>query len=139
MSLYISVNTPSAEFAKSPIDEAITYYAASIAMEKRIGTFPQGPKLDITFSLSSYQEAPPFNGMRMGPYDDQNQTLYFETAIPPQMTQSEVAPRYVEAILQDVINNAHDYFSELGVSFDIYQWQEAIGRISQPDSMQTTH
>lgn len=139
MSLYISVTTPTAEFSKSPMDEAITFYAASIAMEKRMGNFPQGPKLDITFMVSSQQETPPFQGMRMGAYDEENDTLYFETAVPLHMTQSAVAPKYVQAVLQDAVDNAQDYFHELGVTFDFYQWHQVIDKLAEPDTVTTTH
>lgn len=139
MSLYISVNTPSNELFKSPIDNAITFFAASIAMEKRVGSFPEGPKLDITFSLSSKQDSPGFDGMRMGPFDVLNQTLYFETAVPPHITQSRSAPQYVHAVLQDVIDNAQDYFSDHGVDFDVEQWQEVIAKLSHADSPVTMH
>lgn len=139
MSLYISVNTPTKDFYQSPIDNAITFFAASIAMEKRVGSFPEGPKLDITFSLSSKHDAPNFDGMRMGPYNDQNQTLYFETVVPPHMTQSRVAPQYVQAVLEDVIDNAQDYFSDLGVDFDFSQWQEVITKLSHTESTGNMH
>jgi hypothetical protein len=121
------------------MDKAITFFAASIAMEKRIGGFPEGPKLDITFMVSSETESPPFSGMRMGDYDDQNQTLYFETAVPVHLTQSGIAGQYVQAVLEDAVDNAQDYFSELGVEFDFYQWQQVVGKLGKPDSMQSTH
>ena len=139
MSLYISVNTPTADFTQSPMDEAITFFAASIAMEKRVGKFPQGPKLDITFMVSSQHETPPFQGMRMGAYDEKSETLYFETAVPLHMTQSAVAPKYVHAVLQDAVDNAQDYFQELGVEFDFYQWHQVIGTLAKPDTVITTH
>ena len=139
MSLYISVNTPSADLSKSPIDNAITFYAASIAMEKRMGSFPQGPKLDITFMLTTHQDSPPFAGMRMGSYDDENQTLYFETAVPEHISDSPIAPKYVQAVLQDAVDNAQQYFNELGVEFDFYQWKETIDKLALPEVAQTTH
>ena len=139
MSLYISINTPTATFATSPMDKAITLFAASIAMEKRIGSFPAGPKLDITFMVTSETDAPPFNGMRMGNFNSQSQTLYFETAIPLHMTQSRAAANYVQAVLADAVDNAQDYFSELGVEFDFEQWQQVVAKLGKPNSVQTTH
>jgi hypothetical protein len=139
MSLYISVNTPSADLDKSPIDEAITFYATSIAMEKRIGSFPVGPKLDITFMLSTQQDAPPFNGMRMGAYDHEDQILYFETAVPVHISQSPLAEQYVQAVLQDAVDNAQDYFSEHGVEFDFYQWRDTIEKLGHPEPALTKH
>lgn len=139
MSLYISVNTPSAALAKSPIDEAITFYAASIAMEKRIGSFPEGPKLDITFMLSTLQNTPDFKGMRMGAYDDENQILYFETSVPEHISQSPVAQKYVRAVLQDAIDNAQHFFHEHGVAFEFERWHEAIGQLAHSGSARSGH
>lgn len=139
MSLYISVNTPSSVLSKSPIDEAITFYAASIAMEKRVGRFPEGPKLDITFMLSTRQNAPDFKGMRMGAYDNENQILYFETSVPEHISQSPVAQKYVRAVLQDAIDNAQDFFQEHGVKFEFEQWHEAIGHLAHSGSARSSH
>ena len=87
MALYISMKTPSPDLDKSPIDEAITFMATHIALEKRNGHIPKsGPALDITFMLSTKDDAPPFNGMRMGGYSDENKTLFFETAVPAGMS-----------------------------------------------------
>jgi hypothetical protein len=139
MSLYISVNTPSAALAKSPIDEAITFYAASIAMEKRVGTFPEGPKLDITFMLSTQKNAPDFKGMRMGAYDDENQILYIETSVPEHISHSPVAQKYVRAVLQDAIDNAQYFFHEHGVEFKFDQWHKAIGQLAHSGSAKSGH
>lgn len=129
MSLYITTNTPSPILDKSPIDEAITSLAAHIAVEKRNGHLPQGPALDITFMLSTEEDSPPFDGMRMGGYTDENQTLFFEAAVPKLMAQSTAAPFYVAMVLQDAVDNAREYFDELEVEFDSDHWQRAIAPI----------
>lgn len=135
MSLFISVTTPTSEFSESPMDKAITFFAASAVMEKRVGSFPPGPELDITFMVTGPKNAPSFQGMRMGGYNEDNHTLYFETAIPPHLNQSSAAPRYVQAVLQDAVDNAQDYFNELGVDFDYDRWQQVINALA---SQQTT-
>ena len=140
MSLYISTKTPSPDLDKSPIDEAITSLATHIAVEKRHGHFPAGPALDITFMLSTDDDAPPFNGMRMGGYTDENQTLYFEAAVPVQMGQSAAAPYYVASVLQDAIDNARDFFDATEVAFDGDHWVRAIAPIVELNSKKvTTH
>jgi hypothetical protein len=140
MSLYISTKTPSPDLDKSPIDEAITSLATHIAVEKRNGHLPDGPALDITFMLSTADDAPPFSGMRMGGYTDENQTLYFEAAVPVQMAQSEVAPFYVASVLQDAVDNAREYFESAEVAFDGDKWTRAIAPIVELDSKKvTTH
>lgn len=124
--LRISMKTPSHDLNKSPIDLAITALAACAFAEDRSGGFPAGPILDLTFMLSSKDDRPPFDGMRMGGYTPDLQTLYFEVSVPEAMGHSEQAPRYVAAVLQDVIENAADYFQEQDVAFDADQWQQVL-------------
>lgn len=126
MSLYISINTPSKELVKSPIDDAITVLAANAAIENRNGHLPKGPSLDVTFMLPSINEVPPFKGMRMGGYTRQNQTLFFESAVPEHIVRSKDAPRYVAIALLDVIDNASGFFKNNNIAFDEMQWHRAI-------------
>lgn len=125
-SMCISMKTPSHDLSKSPIDQAITALAVRAATEGRSGGLPDGPTLDLTFLLSSKDDRPPFDGMRMGGYTADNQTLFFEAAVPQAMGHSAQAPQYVAAVLQDVIDNATDYFDQLNVAFDGPQWQQAL-------------
>ena len=126
MSLYISINTPSKDLEKSHIDSAITVLAVNAAVEKRNGRLPTGPTLDITFMLPGKNEAPPFKGMRMGGYTSENQTLFFENAVPAHIIHSKDASRYVALALQDVVDNASDYFKNNNMAFDEAQWHRAI-------------
>lgn len=131
MPLYISMTTPSSELDQSPIDEAITFFASQVAIERRNGNFPsEGPALDITFMLSTQKDTPPFNGMRMGGYTKENNTLYFETAVPTRVSQSSFAARYVAAALQDAVEYATQYFEEYNVDFDAAHWHEAVKRLA---------
>jgi len=140
MKLYVSMNSPSQDLAKSPIDEAITSVAAQAAMAHRRGRFPAGPALDITFMLSSKEDAPPFTGMRMGNYSKEGDTLYFEAAVPETLTQSEHAPRYVALAMQDMVDNAKLYFDELHVDFDLDRWKRVIDSLSGGETGKTvTH
>lgn len=125
-SLYISMKTPNPDLNKSSIDRAITTLAACAVTENRSGGLPGGPTLDLTFMLSSKDDKPPFDGMRMGGYSHDNQTLFFEAAVPEAMGHSEQAPAYVAAVLQDMIDNAADYFEALNIAFDAGQWQQAL-------------
>ena len=126
MSLYININTPSKTLEKSPIDTAITVLAANAAIEKRSGRFPEGPALDITFMLPDKSEFPPFKGMRMGGYTNENQTLYFESAVPEHVVNSKSASRYVVVALQDAIDNAGDFFESYNIDFNKDHWYRAI-------------
>ncbi len=132
MSLYISINTPSPTLDKSPIDEAITFMATQVAVEKRNGRLPQsGPVLDVTFMLSVAQDKPSFKGMRMGGYTDENNTLYFETAVPVSISHSTQATRYVTAVLHDVVDHAARYFTEQDIPFDSAHWLRAVNYFAE--------
>jgi hypothetical protein len=137
MRLFVSINTPNQEMVKSPIDEAITFLAAHAAMESRHGHFPAGPALDITFMLSSKDDAPPFSGMRMGGYNQEGDTLFFEAAVPEKMTQSEEAPRYVALVMQDMVENAKLYFDENHIDFDFDNWKRVIDNLTGVDGITT--
>lgn len=126
MSLFISVNTPSKELEKSPIDNAITVLAVNAAIEKRSGHLPKGPALDITFMLPSKQDIPPFQGMRMGGFTFENQTLFFESAVPEHIVHSKSASRYVALTLQDAVDNASEFFKDQQIEFDTVHWYRAI-------------
>jgi hypothetical protein len=135
MALYISMKTPSPDLDKSPIDEAITFMATHIALEKRNGRIPKnGPALDITFMLSTKDDAPPFDGMRMGGYSDENNTLFFETAVPEGMSRSPNAPRYVMAVVQDAVDHAIQFFAENEIQFDADSWLRAMMYLSETDN-----
>ncbi|WP_455211091.1 hypothetical protein [Kaarinaea lacus] len=135
MSLFISINSPSKELEKCPIDEAITILAANAAIEKRNGHLPKGPALDITFMLPNNNDIPPFNGMRMGGYTTENKTLYFESAVPEHIVRSKHAPRYVAIALQDVVDNASDFFKSHNIAFDEVQWHRAIAPLVRTASV----
>jgi hypothetical protein len=140
MALYISMKTPSKELDKSPIDEAITFMATQIAMEKRSGRIPkEGPAVDITFMLSTREDAPPFTGMRMGGYTDENKTLFFETAVPETMSRSLNAPEYVVAVVQDAVDHAIQFFAENEITFDSDSWLRAMNYLTDSQNQQVAH
>jgi len=139
MTLHISMTSPGNELSKSSIDNAITFLASHIAIEKRQGHLPEGPILDITFMLPSQYEKPDFEGMRMGGYTDENRTLYFETAVPETITQSERAPFYLAMVLEDVIDNASEFFIGSEVSFNAEHWRTALQKLISPEKTNTRH
>ena len=129
MSLYISINTASARLSNSLIYEAVTLIAAHASIAKRQGRLPNGPSLDLTFLLPGEYETPPFVGMRMGNYTIESDTLFFETAVPKQILQSDQAPRYVAVVMLDVIEHASEFFLEKKIEFDISRWREFIATL----------
>ena len=139
MTLHISMNTPNNELSKSPIDDAITFVASHIAIEKRHGRLPDEPTLDLTFMLPGTHEKPTFSGMRMGGYTQKDKTLYFETAVPEHITRSEKAPYYVAMVLEDMIDNADLFFSDTGVSFNANHWRSALQKFISPEKSNTQH
>lgn len=139
MSLYISMTMPGNELSKTPIDDAITFLASHIAIEKRQGRLPDSPSLDITFMLPSKYEKPNFNGMRMGGYTHDNNTLYFETAVPEHITRSEKAPYYVAMVLEDMIDNADIFFTGTKVEFNADHWRSILRTIVAPEMTEVQH
>jgi hypothetical protein len=135
MSLYISMRTPSAELAKSPIDQAITFLAVHAAIDKRLGRLPAGPAIDVTFMLPGAKEVPPFQGMRMGGYSADGGTLFFEAAVPAHIARSSDAPRYVAVIMQDVVDNASQFFKDNAIPFDEQEWFRAVTRLALPSAV----
>lgn len=130
MTVHISIAMPSRELEKCEMDSAVTRLAEQVALQKRQGRVPQDHTLDISFLLSSEQEAPPFTGMRMGGYSEENDILYFQAAVPLSLTRSMKAPLYVSLVLQDVVDNASEFFSKNGITFDKVGWQDFFESIS---------
>lgn len=115
------------------MDRAVTQLAERVALHKRRQAAPQDRQLDIAFLLSSDQETPPFSGMRMGGYQARDNTLYFQAAVPAKLSHSEQAATYVALVLQDVIDNAADYFADLGLDFGAAGWRDWCGSLLRAD------
>lgn len=127
MAMYIGLTTPSSELDQSDISKAITDLAAKLFVINRKQGFPEGPEMDVTFMLSTHEEKPDFNGMRMGGFTEENQTLYFETAVPAELCFSSMAADYLRLVLYDVIDNAADFFAEHEVSsFNKNAWLSTL-------------
>lgn len=126
MTLHIGITMPSRDLERSPIDAAVTQLAERVAVAKRAGRIPDGVTLDLTFMLSGRRETPPFCGLQMGGYTREDQRLHFHAAVPDRINRSEHAPRYVTAVLHDVVENAHDFFREHGVHFDTPGWRDCL-------------
>lgn len=130
MSMYISVATASSGLSASPISDAITLLATKVANEKKQGNLPNGPSLDITFMLPGEVEKPPFEGMRMGGYTMESDTLYFETAVPEHIIHSKLAEQYVAMVMQDVIVHADAFFIENAMVFETSEWWQCVDRLA---------
>lgn len=126
MSLYISTATASSEIKESSINQAITMLAATMAIKTRHGMIPDGPSLDVTFMLPGKYDKPNFTGMRMGNYNEKGNTLFFERSVPDHIVHSAKANEYVTIVMQDVINQANEFFKEESIAFDIQKWEELI-------------
>lgn len=135
MSLYISINTASSTLTQSPINDAITFVAVHAALEKQQGALPDGPALDVTFLLPGEFESPDFDGMRMGGYTHEGDTLFFETAVPRHIIKSDEAPRYVALVMQDVVEHANEFFAEQDIRFDVGHWRRAIATLTQTENV----
>ena len=129
MSLYIGTAMADAELSESLVQDAIKSLAMMVAREKQKGGLPDGPSLDVTFMLPSQTVTTDFAGMRMGGYTKESDTLYFESAVPEHIVNSELAREYVTLVMQDVISNASSFFKEYDIGFDNKQWQLLVSRL----------
>lgn len=137
MSLYISTKTASSELADSEISQAITFLAATMAVKLQHGLIPRGPSLDVTFLLPGKLDKPDFTGMRMGGYTEKNNTLFFEKAVPERVVHSGHAKKFVELVMQDMINHADEFFREEKIAFDLSGWQKLLEQLMVEDKKMT--
>lgn len=136
MGIYIGTASASADFKDSPIDRAIARLATNIAKKRSRGEIPESPSLDVNFLLPGKFEKADFDGMQMGGYTRQNNTLFFECAVPEHIIDSDYADVYLEVVISDVIKNAADYFNEISVDFDKDLWANRLqGIIAPPNSL----
>jgi len=126
MSIFISATSPTSDYKESILEKAITGVAMKLAQHRSKSKLPAGPSLDVNFLLTGKYEEPSFSGMRMGNYSIDQETLYFERSVPGEMIHSNNAEKFVEAVLQDVITNAADFFSEMNVNFDLVSWKRTL-------------
>lgn len=131
MSLYISIRTASSELTESPINKAITSLATTIAMKMKHNIIPDGPSIDVTFMLPGKHDKPDFTGMRMGGYSQENNTLFFEKAVPEHIIYSDEADKFVELVMQDVVENANDFFRENNISYEVERWQHLLSVLKE--------
>ena len=130
MTFHISIATASSELSDTPINLAITKMAAAALNVRRTHPLPQGPTLDINFMLPGKLDKPDFSGMRMGGYTPEQNTLYFEKAVPEQMIYSQCADEFVSLVLQDVVANAHAFFSSSQQQFNLLDWELLVQHIT---------
>lgn len=130
-SIFISINK-SDTLEKSAIDKAIVRVAAALARQR--GRLPPGPGLEVTFFAASADWQPAFTGMRMGGYRAEDPVLRFEVAVPAALAHSPHAPRYVLAVLEDVLDNARDQFDALRIAFDHAGWQRLVSAAARVEA-----
>ncbi|MFC3607437.1 hypothetical protein [Stutzerimonas tarimensis] len=131
MGLYLSVTTASNNLKESPINRHIIRMASSAALLSRRGEIPASPSLDVTFMLPGKYDKPDFSGMRMGGYTPQNDTLFFQVAVPQRVLDSELTEPYMDLLLQDVVDNAAQMFHENSLAFDEAAWRRIIFTLSE--------
>lgn len=131
MGLYIATASASADHKDSRINQAIVRMASGIAKKRSRNEIPSSPSLDVSFLLPGKFEKANFNGMQMGGYTTQNDTLFFECAVPEHIVDSIHADVYLEVILSDIVRNATEYFNEIAVDFDHKLWSEQLQGLTQ--------
>lgn len=127
--LSISINSPSREVMESAMTTAITAMAIALTQKKARLEHPKGPSLEITFMLPGKLDKPGFTGMRMGGYTEQEDTLYFERAVPEDLLHSSRASEFVALVLEDAVHNATDYFADRGRLFNLTGWKAMLSEV----------
>ena len=130
MPLYIGTASASSDHKESPINEAIIRLAATIARKRSEGEIPESPSLDVSFLLPGKFDKPSFKGMQMGGFTRENDTLFFECAVPEDVVDSRYVDIYLTVVMMDVIENAADYFAEVAVEFDKALWSKKLNAIT---------
>lgn len=138
--LVISIKMPSRDLEKSQLEKAVTKMAMNLACNRaELDGLQQEPKLDVTFLLAHKGDKPEFDGMRMGNYTENENTLYFESAVPEVYNHSPLAGQYVAAVMDDVFTNAKDYFAAMDVQFNAQKWRAIVepllADLSAPDEI----
>jgi ABC-type Fe3+ transport system permease subunit len=72
--------------------------------------------------------------MRMGGYRTDDPVLRFQVAVPAALAHSARALPYVLAVLEDVLDNARDYFDELRIAFDHGGWQRLLSAAARVEA-----
>ena len=124
MSLHINMTSSSQQLSDSPIAQAITTLAAAVKSQQKQGLIPPSPDIEITFMLPGKLDKPDFSGMRMVRYDSTPTTLTFERAVPEHILHSSSSFRFVALVLQDMVDNAREYYQDNGETFDYPHWQQ---------------
>lgn len=134
--LSIGMKLPSRDLEKSQIEQAITGLALTVAkLKPEVAQLQSGPALDVTFLLATEADQPPFDGMQMGGYTPEDNTLYFQAAVPEGFNYSERAADYVSAVMEDVISNAIEFFAHQDVGFDALAWQRLLPKVIQREAL----
>ncbi len=123
MSIYLSSVIGSRELEGSEIYKAITSLAIKLNKIRNTLKDRGGVSIDLTVILPGNTHKPDFEGMRMTSFSANDGVLHIESVVPEKMLHSQQAAPYMSALLQDVVENADDFFNEQGLEFASDQWQ----------------
>jgi len=123
MSIYLSSVIGSRELEGSEIKKSITSLAMQLNEIRHASQNNAAVSIDLTLVLPGKLHKPDFEGTRMTSFSANDGVLYIESIVPEKMLHSQHATPYVLALLQDVVENAGDFFNEQGLEFKSDQWQ----------------
>jgi len=126
MTIYLNAVTGSRELEGCAIDKAITALAMRLAQLRNGQPKEADTTIDLTMILPGKNNSPDFEGMRLTGFSSEEGTLYMESVIPESMLDSELAERYVSAVVEDAMDNAAEFFSKQGLRFNAQPWQSAL-------------
>ncbi|MCQ8105277.1 hypothetical protein NP590_14270 [Methylomonas sp. SURF-2] len=138
MTIQISSMIPDRALDESALFKAITKVAIDLAGLATQAVQKKLPILNVVFMLPSRQEKADFEGLRLHSFDQSDQTLRIEAAVPEKMLDSRHAERYVLAILADAIDAAAEFFNEQRILFDAPA-HFALVEVLAPKQQQAIH
>ncbi|GAB1257740.1 hypothetical protein NBRC116494_22420 [Aurantivibrio plasticivorans] len=131
MPLQINLTSASSEALDSPMSSAITNLAAKIKLHSIHGLVPSAPNLDITFMIPGKLDKPNFTGMSMGGFESTENTLFFQKPVPEDLINSPKANDFVRLVLEDVVDNAAEFFGEHDYAFHRSEWSQFVNSLSR--------
>ncbi|MDK2778646.1 MAG: hypothetical protein KYX62_13390 [Pseudomonadota bacterium] len=134
MSLFCAAYMPDQSLKECQFVTDLTKVAANLTRQRRL-TAAQ-PDVDICFLLPFAQERPGFAGMRFHSWQAAHSTLRFDSAVPANMLHSPLSKRWIIAAMQDAVDNAAGFFTDIQVAFNAQAFHQQIDALATEDAFQ---
>lgn len=134
MAIQITCTLPDSNLQDSYFNKALVRVAMRLARLGPNDLQSRPPQLDVQFLLPGKFDKPGFEGMRLTRFEQDAQALVVESAVPPSLVDADYAEDYVIAVLQDAVENAASFFTEMGILFDESRYMALVDSITRPQA-----